>query len=98
MRAPLPIRPLPHPPNQLPRHSNTHSLYLPTSSQVVDYALKKRDIRLVPTGLDFGRPGLTSFRGKQFHPSVAHTRRFFPHVHNLVRAAPAVPWRCAAEL
>ena len=34
-------------------------------------------------GLEFGRPGYPSYRGKSFHAGIKLTRRFYPHVHNM---------------
>jgi ribosomal RNA methyltransferase Nop2 len=35
------------------------------------------------TGLPFGKEGFTSYMGKDFHPSLKLTRRYYPHLYNV---------------
>lgn len=63
---------------------STCSVTVEENEEVVAYALSKRkNLRLVDTGIPFGREGFTAFKGKQFPQSLKLTRRFYPHMHNM---------------
>ncbi|KAK4648245.1 rRNA (cytosine-C5-)-methyltransferase nop2 [Podospora bellae-mahoneyi] len=63
---------------------STCSVAVEENEQVVAYALSRRpNVRLVETGLPFGKEGFTSFMGKEFHPSLKLTRRYYPHLYNV---------------
>lgn len=63
---------------------STCSVTVEENEQVVQYALNKRpNVKLVSTGLMFGKEGFTKYMGKVFHPSLKETRRYYPHAYNV---------------
>ena len=63
---------------------STCSVTVEENEQVVQYVLNKRpNVRLVPTGLVFGKEGFVKYQSKRFHPSMKETRRYYPHAYNV---------------
>eukprot|EP01031_Cornospumella_fuschlensis_P029751 gene29751-35924_t len=62
---------------------STCSVSVEENEMVVQYILDRKYVTLVDTQLAVGKEGLTSYRGRKFHPSLKLTRRFYPHVHNM---------------
>lgn len=63
---------------------STCSVTVEENEQVVQYVLNKRpNVKLVPTGLVFGKEGFVKYQAKRFHPSMKETRRYYPHAYNV---------------
>lgn len=63
---------------------STCSIAVEENEAVVDYALRKRpNVKLVETGLQIGKEGFVTYRGRHFHNSVSMTRRYYPHIYNV---------------
>lgn len=63
---------------------STCSVTVEENESVVQYALNKRpNVKLVETGLAFGKEGFTAYMGKSFDKSMKMTRRYYPHAYNV---------------
>jgi len=62
---------------------STCSVSILENEDVVQYALEKRRVRLVPTGLAFAKEAFTRYQRKRYHPSMNLCARFYPHTHNM---------------
>lgn len=62
---------------------STCSISVEENEEVVDYAVRKRHVKIVETGLDVGEPGIPKYVEKQFDPRMKYCRRMYPHVHNM---------------
>lgn len=62
---------------------STCSVLVEENEAVVEYALKHRDVKLVSTGLEFGKDGFLRYREHVFNPKMNLTRRYYPHKHNM---------------
>lgn len=63
---------------------STCSVTVEENEQVVQYALSRRpNVKLVETGLVFGKEGFTAYMGKTFDKSLKMTRRYYPHAYNV---------------
>jgi 25S rRNA (cytosine2870-C5)-methyltransferase len=49
----------------------------------VNFALKKRFVKIADIEVDVGEEGLTKFIEKRFNQDLRKTRRIYPHVHNM---------------
>eukprot|EP01128_Nolandella_sp_AFSM9_P006412 TRINITY_DN3294_c0_g1_i1.p1 TRINITY_DN3294_c0_g1~~TRINITY_DN3294_c0_g1_i1.p1 ORF type:complete len:646 (+),score=171.88 TRINITY_DN3294_c0_g1_i1:248-1939(+) len=62
---------------------STCSVSVEENEAVVNYALSKRHVKLIDTGLTFGKPGMVKHMGKKFNDTLRLTRRYYPHVFNM---------------
>lgn len=61
---------------------STCSILVDENECVIDYGMKRRDIQILETDLEFGRAGFKNFIAHRFHPTMRLTKRFYPHTHN----------------
>ena len=62
---------------------STCTISVEENEWVIDYALKHRYVKCIETDLTIGEQGFVQFREKHFHPSIANTRRIYPHIHEI---------------
>ncbi|XP_063880058.1 probable 28S rRNA (cytosine-C(5))-methyltransferase isoform X2 [Scylla paramamosain] len=64
---------------------STCSILVEENEAVIEYALKKRNVKIVPTGLDIGKSGYVRYRQHRFHPSMQLSKRVYLHSLNFLQ-------------
>jgi 25S rRNA (cytosine2870-C5)-methyltransferase len=62
---------------------STCSISVEENECVINYALKKRFVKVVDAGLQLGEKGFNKYRGKALDPSLNKSVRIYPHTHNM---------------
>lgn len=62
---------------------STCSISVEENECVIQYVLSKRNVEIISTGIDFGLPGLTTYKNIRFDENMKKCKRFYPHVHNV---------------
>jgi len=63
---------------------STCSILVEENEDIIEYALSRRPVKLVATGLsDFGVQGFTKYLRRRYNASMVLTKRFYPHVYNM---------------
>lgn len=62
---------------------STCSITVEENEWVVDYALKKRYVKIVDPGFEVGTKGLVKYKNMRFNNQMALTQRLYPHMHNM---------------
>ena len=62
---------------------STCSVSIYENEDVIQYALNKRDIQIMDTGMTFGIDGYTKYNHIRYHPSMKLCKRYYPHTYNM---------------
>ncbi|ABW97994.1 nop2 (nucleomorph) [Hemiselmis andersenii] len=62
---------------------STCSILIEENESIIQYAVEKRNVKIVKTGLSFGIPGFVKYKNEIFNKKMHFCRRFYPHIHNV---------------
>jgi ribosomal RNA methyltransferase Nop2 len=62
---------------------STCSILVEENESIIQYALEKRKVEIMFSGLNFGFPGFTQHKDKKFNEKMKYCKRFYPHIHNI---------------
>ncbi|MHA1409268.1 MAG: RsmB/NOP family class I SAM-dependent RNA methyltransferase [Candidatus Odinarchaeia archaeon] len=62
---------------------STCSIAPEENEEIIDYALERYPLKVEPIDI-IGDPGLTTFEGKKYSPSLKNAKRIYPHKHESI--------------